>query len=89
VTKTMEGEFFMISKDTVRNLKEIEIIENPNATMSHKEKKQLIERIQFLINNDPENEEIKTDRLNPNIMEDIKCGNLSESPFPQIQKLYS
>jgi hypothetical protein len=69
----------MISKDTVRNLKEIEIIENPNATMSHEEKKQLIERIQFLTNNDPENEEIKESLLNPNVKEDIKWENYQKA----------
>jgi hypothetical protein len=72
VTKTREGLFHMISKEIVCPLHEIEIIENPNITMSHNEKKQLLDRIQYLLNNEPENEEIKDGLNNPNIMEDKK-----------------
>jgi hypothetical protein len=43
VTRTNEGVFRMISKDIVRPLNEIEIIENPNIKMSQNEKKQLLD----------------------------------------------
>jgi hypothetical protein len=72
VTRTREGLFHMISKDIVRPLNEIEIIENPNITMSHNEKKQMLDRIQYLLNNEPENKEIKDGLNNPNVIEDIK-----------------
>jgi hypothetical protein len=60
VTRTQKGIFHMISKDTVGPLNEIDIIENPNIAMSQNEKKQLPDRIQYLINNEPDNEEIKS-----------------------------
>jgi hypothetical protein len=61
IKRTREGTFHMISKGTVRPFNEIEVIDNPNVTISHNEKKQMLDRIQYLINNEPDNEEIKMD----------------------------
>jgi hypothetical protein len=62
----------MINKDGAFLFKEVEVIENPNLTIFQNDKKKLLEKIQFLINNDPDNEEIKDGLNNPNIIEDIK-----------------
>jgi hypothetical protein len=72
VTKIWGKQFDMINKDAVFPFSEVEVIDNPYLTIFQNEKKKLLDKIQFLMDKDPDNNEIKEGLNNPNIIEDSK-----------------
>jgi hypothetical protein len=70
IIKIHDGPLYMISKDEVRPLTECGFLENPNNTISYNERKELLENIDRLLENDPEKEEIPASLKDANIMED-------------------
>jgi hypothetical protein len=86
--KIHDGPLYMISKDEVRPLTECEFLVNPNNTISYNERKELLENIDRLLENDPENEEIPASLKDKNIMEDVKWKIYSKARRLKFNKYY-